>query len=289
MTTIYRYEIGFDLAALPASRFIAGFNLSGGAGFFSLYASDIAAQLVQTKCLLSQTLRTIYVHGITNPESTVTQSAWPNTTFLAAIEAAALIKSTAAGWTTHLHFAISSSGIFTISTANGSTLFRFSPDTLEAMELLGFANATTGYATSHTGIHPSKYAIIPTIAYTSKDSGLYEAESISTIVQPCIGVEPVGNCRGYSPIYHDFSHVGEPKSNIWGNTYGTVYGNHPCGWNVLFSQCRKGLPFVSINSAQPYNIYYLREGSFKPIRMVGDYNDLYEVQINAIRAGYLST
>jgi hypothetical protein len=128
-----------------------------------------------------------------------------------------------------------------------------------------------------------KYLRVPTIPYISNDSGFYESEQISSIVTPCSGVEPVGMSRGYSPVWRDFSHVGEPKNNTFGYTSSTI----PFGWDTLFAHCRKGYPFMMYTSGSGrWELYYLREGDFKPKRMISDYDDLYEIPIKAIYAGY---
>jgi len=150
-----------------------------------------------------------------------------------------------------------------------------------------YIDYATTYGTSRAGQFAMQFSFAPTIGYRVNDSGLYDSEDIGSLAIPCSAAEPFGLRRGYCPGYWDWEHTGEPKARVYGNLRGSDVVTYPFGWHNLFSHCAKGYAFAEISDSTDYwPVFWLRDRTFHPMKMISDYDDLWNVSFRTYYWGY---
>lgn len=285
---IYRYEVGFDINVYPENTFSLTLQRQGVTESVVVDATDIAAELgANLKCLNGTIARYIYTYTPQTPSYYVTMTDWSDSSFVTALQAAMAVQTAAAGWTTTVTCSQSATtGKLTCATADGTTSFRINPGNEVTQYMLGHRISDgSAYAVSHTGYYCMQYTLVPSESYTSKDSGLYCQESISSIAAPCSNGSPYGVSRGAYWMLRDWSHVGESNADINADINGVTV-TKPFGWSALFAQCARGNPFVMVTNESKNHIFWMRDTAFQPKRMWEDCDDYWEISIKTFYHGY---
>jgi hypothetical protein len=287
----YYYSLGYDIRLPPASSFLVAAMRGTGGDPVTLNVSELYATAGAYKMLSSRIINVHHPHEPSTLAPSTVWSDWSAYSLILAMEMALQAKTDAAGWAYHLHFTVSTTGHLVITASDGSSFFYFSGSNANTELLLGLDSAhQSGIITiTRTSLFKMQHLIVPDIQYISNNSGIQEADKMSSIAVPDSGGEPYGLSRRYALCTMNWTQQGESYGSMYGNQ--SVNGNpvdyRRFGFDYLFAHCRTGYPFVLAGSTED-TIHYLRsEGaSFKPKPMFRDYQGLWELDF---RTTYIGT